>query len=72
MTGDNTPDTKTPFNGDFASAAALVERTYHLCFGLGAAAPNRMHDGVVAFHQALENSGIHACLSSLRVRHTNG
>jgi enterochelin esterase-like enzyme len=56
--GNNTLDTKTAFNGAFADPDAFNKRMHLLWLGVGTAEPERMHTGIVAFHEALQKAGI--------------
>lgn len=56
--GNNSFDQKTAFNGVFADAAAFNKKVNLLWLGVGTAEPERMHTGIVAFHEALVKAGI--------------
>ncbi len=51
-------DVKTSYNGVLADAAAFNSKVKLVWIGLGTAEPQRMHDGIIAFHKALESAGI--------------
>jgi len=51
-------DVKTSYNGVLADAAAFNRKVKLVWIGLGTAEPQRMHDGIIAFHKALESAGI--------------
>ena len=56
--GNNSFDQKTAFNGVFADPAAFNKKVHLLWLGVGTAEPERMHTGIVAFHEALVKAGI--------------
>jgi enterochelin esterase family protein len=56
--GNNTLDTKTAFDGVFADPAAFKKKVHLLWLGVGTAEPERMHTGIVGFHEALQKAGI--------------
>lgn len=56
--GNNTFDQKTAFNGVFADPDAFNKKVHLLWLGVGTAEPERMHTGIVAFHEALQKAGI--------------
>jgi enterochelin esterase-like enzyme len=56
--GKNTIDPKTDFNGALADPAAFAKRVHLLWLGVGTAEPERMHTGILAFHNALDQAGI--------------
>lgn len=58
VSGNNTLDTKTVYNGAFADPAAFNKKVHLLWLGVGTAEPERMHVGLVAFHEALDKAGI--------------
>jgi enterochelin esterase family protein len=51
-------DVKTANKGVFADAAAFNKRVHLLWLGIGTAEPQRMHDSVEKYHDALETAGI--------------
>ena len=51
-------DVKTSYNGVLADSAAFNRKVKLLWLGLGTAEPQRMHDGIIAFHRALDAAGI--------------
>src|SRR5439155_7884536 len=50
-------DVKTSYHGVLADAAAFNRKVKLVWLGLGTAEPQRMHDGIIAFHNALESAG---------------
>jgi enterochelin esterase family protein len=58
VSGNNTFDAKTAFNGVFADPAAFNKKVHLLWLGVGTAEPERMHTGIIAFHEALVKAGI--------------
>jgi enterochelin esterase family protein len=58
VSGNNTFDPKTSFNGAFADPAAFNKKVHLVWLGVGTAEPERMHTGIVAFHEALVKAGI--------------
>ena len=57
--GKNSIDPKTDFNGALADPATFAKRVHLLWLGVGTAEPERMHTGIIAFHDALTQAGIH-------------
>ncbi|GAC1667835.1 MAG: alpha/beta hydrolase-fold protein [Candidatus Acidiferrum sp.] len=57
MTG-GTFDSKTAYNGVLNDADAFNKRVHLLWLGVGTAEPERMHTGIVSFHEALNKAGI--------------
>jgi enterochelin esterase family protein len=51
-------DLKESYNGVFADAAAFNKKVKLVFVGIGTAEPKNMHDGIVAFHEALTQDGI--------------
>jgi enterochelin esterase family protein len=51
-------DLKESYNGIFADADAFNKKVKLVWVGIGTAEPKNMHDGIVAFHEALEKGGI--------------
>ncbi|MBW8769275.1 MAG: esterase [Gemmatimonadetes bacterium] len=51
-------DVKTSYNGVLADSAAFNRKVKLVWLGLGTAEPQRMHDGIIAFHKALDVAGI--------------
>jgi enterochelin esterase-like enzyme len=58
VVGKNTIDPKTDFNGALADPAAFAKRVHLLWLGVGTAEPERMHTGILAFHNALDQAGV--------------
>lgn len=58
VSGNNTLDTKTAYDGAFADPDAFNKKVHLLWLGVGTAEPERMHVGLVAFHEALDKAGI--------------
>jgi enterochelin esterase family protein len=56
--GGGTFDAKTANNGVFADPAAFNQKVHLLWLGIGTAEPQRMHDSVQNYHEALEKAGI--------------
>jgi enterochelin esterase family protein len=56
--GGGTFDAKTANNGVFADAAAFNKKVHLVWLGIGTAEPQRMHDSVQNYHDALEKAGI--------------
>src|SRR5579875_1430165 len=56
--GNEKFDPKTAWNGVMADPAAFARRVHLLWLGVGTKEMARIHDGLVAFHQALEQAGI--------------
>jgi hypothetical protein len=69
-------DVKTSYNGVLADSAAFNRKVKLVWLGLGTAKPQRMHDGIIAFHKALETAGINHVYydspTSRRERRTSG
>jgi enterochelin esterase family protein len=51
-------DMKTSYNGVLADSATFNRKVKLVWLGLGTAEPQRMHDGIMAFHKALDGAGI--------------
>jgi enterochelin esterase family protein len=51
-------DVKTSYKGVLADSAAFNRKVKLVWLGLGTAEPQRMHDGIMAFHKALDAAGI--------------
>ena len=51
-------DLKQSYNGIFADPDAFIKKVKLVWIGVGTAEPKMMHDGIEAFHQALEKAGI--------------
>ncbi len=51
-------DLKESYNGVFADADAFNKKVKLVFVGIGTAEPKNMHDGIVAFHEALTQGGI--------------
>jgi enterochelin esterase family protein len=51
-------DLKESYNGVFSNPAAFNKKVKLVWVGVGTAEPKNMHDGIVAFHEALEQAGI--------------
>ena len=49
---------KGSYNGVFSDPAAFNKRVKLVWVGIGTAEPKNMHDGIVAFHEALGKAGI--------------
>jgi enterochelin esterase family protein len=49
---------KTAANGVYADANAFNKKVHLLWLGVGTDEPERMHSGIVAFHEALVKGGI--------------
>ena len=56
--GGRALDPKTDFNGAFADPKAFARKVKLLWLGIGTAEPERMRDGIRAFHKALTDAGI--------------
>lgn len=56
--GKNTIDPKTDFNGALSDPTAFSRKVHLLWLGVGTAEPERMHTGILAFHNALDQAGI--------------
>jgi enterochelin esterase-like enzyme len=56
--GDKKLDPQTSFHGAFADPAAFRKRVHLLWLGVGTAEQERIHSGIKAFHEALEQAGI--------------
>jgi len=52
------PDIKAIYHGEFADPTAFAKRVHLLWIGVGTAEPAFIHDGIMAFHEALESAGI--------------
>jgi len=51
-------DTKTDFNGAFADPKAFAKKVHLLWIGVGSAEPERMRNGLLNFHRALNDASI--------------
>jgi enterochelin esterase family protein len=51
-------DPKTDFNGAFADPKAFAKKVKLLWLGIGTAEPERMREGIRAFHKSLTDAGI--------------
>jgi enterochelin esterase family protein len=51
-------DLKESYGGVFNNAAAFNKKAKLVWVGVGTAEPKMMHDGIIAFHEALEKGGI--------------
>ena len=51
-------DSKTAFHGELSDAAAFAKKVHLLWLGVGTDEPERMHTGIVALHNALDEAGI--------------
>jgi enterochelin esterase-like enzyme len=51
-------DIAKSYNGVFADSKAFNNKVKLLWVGVGTAEPKMMHDGIIAFHQALDQAGI--------------
>ena len=58
ISGNNAFDPTKAFNGIFADPVAFGKKAHLLWLGVGTAEPERMHTGIVAFHDALVKAGI--------------
>ena len=56
--GDQKLDTKTAYNGAFADPAAFGRKVRLLWLGVGTQEPERMREGIRAFHASLTEAGI--------------
>jgi enterochelin esterase-like enzyme len=56
--GDQKLDTKTAYNGVFADPAAFGKKVRLLWLGVGTQEPERMREGIRAFHASLTEAGI--------------
>lgn len=56
--GSDTLDTKTAYNGAMADPAAFAKRVHLLWIGIGTKEPERMRQGIVKLHTALEAAKI--------------
>jgi len=56
--GNNAFDSKTAYNGAFSDPALFAKKVHLLYLGIGTDEPERMHTGLVALHQALNQAGI--------------
>ena len=50
-------DLKESYNGVFADADAFNKKVKLVFVGIGTTEPKNMHDGIVAFHEALTKGG---------------
>lgn len=51
-------DSKTAFHGAFSDPAQFGKKVHLLWLGVGTDEPERMHSGIVAFHNALNEAGV--------------
>ena len=51
-------DPRTAFHGAFSDPAVFGSKVHLLWLGVGTEEPERMHTGILAFHQGLDNAGI--------------
>lgn len=58
VSGNNAFDPKTAFDGALADPAAFNKKVHLVWLGVGTAEPERMHSGIVAFHDALLKAGV--------------
>ncbi len=56
--GQNLSEIKTAHNGVWSDPAAFGKKVHLLWLGLGTEEPERMHTGIMAFHNALEKAGV--------------
>jgi enterochelin esterase-like enzyme len=58
MFGSEPFDAKTAYHGALSNPAEFATRVHLLWLGVGTTEPERMHTGIVGFHEALDKAGI--------------